>query len=128
RAVDPALGRLLDALSPFAEALPPDSDHASVVRVARRNFEKAIKVSADYVARASALGSASYDAWTRARPANDFAAMVPFLEQMLELRRQYADFFTPYDHIADPLIDDFDEGMTTAAIRALFAQLREQLV
>ena len=57
---------------------------------------------ADFVARASAHGSASYDAWTRARPANDFAAMRPFLERALDLSREYAGFFAPYDHIADP--------------------------
>jgi carboxypeptidase Taq len=117
RAVDPALGRLIDDLTAFAESRPADDDDACLIRVARRNFEKAIKVPADYVARASETGSVSYDAWTRARPANDFASMVPHLERILELRRQYAAFFAPYDHMADPLIDDLDEGMTTATIR-----------
>ena len=84
------------------------------IRVVRRDFEKAIKVPADHVARANAHGSASYDAWTRARPANDFAAMIPHLEKTLDLSREYAGFFAPYNHIADPMIDDADEGMTTA--------------
>src|SRR5437899_12186836 len=80
QSVDPALGNLIDALEPWADTCPEDSDDASLVRVARRDFEKAIKVPPDYVARANAHGSASYDAWTRARPANDFAATVPSLE------------------------------------------------
>ena len=126
--VDPALGRLLDALASFAERLSPDSDDASLIRVARRDFEKALKVPPDHVARASALGSAAYDAWTRARPANDFATMLPFLEQAVELGREYANFFAPYDHVADPLIDDADEGMTTRSLRDLFRGLREELV
>ena len=128
RLVDPALGRLIDALTPYADRLSPDSDDASLVRVARRDFEKAIKVPSEHIARAKDLCSASYDAWTRARPANDFAAMVPFLEQILELSREYAEFFAPYQHIADPLIDDADEGMTTAAVHAVFAELRRELV
>jgi carboxypeptidase Taq len=128
RLVDPALGKLLDALMPYGESLPYDSDEASLIRVARRDFEKAIKVPADYVARASAFGSASYDAWTRARPANDFATMLPHLEQALDLSREYAGFFAPYDHVADPLIDDMDQGTTTASIRALFSALRGELV
>jgi carboxypeptidase Taq len=128
KSVDPSLGRLLDALAPHADSLPPDSDAASLIRVARRDFEKAIRVPAEYVARASAAGSASYDAWTRARPANDFAAMRPFLEQTLELSREYAGFFAPWQHIADPLIDDNDEGMTAAQVRALFTDLRRELV
>jgi carboxypeptidase Taq len=128
KSVDPQLGKLLDALEPHAGRLPQDSDDASLIRVARRDFEKAIKVPAEYVARASAFGSTSYDAWTRARPANDFATMRPFLEMGVDLGREYAGFFAPYANIADPLIDGADEGMTTASIRSLFAALREALV
>lgn len=128
QSVDPALGRLLDELEPYGDGLPYDSDDASLIRVARRDFEKAIKVPPEYVARANALGSASYDAWTRARPANDFAAMIPFLEKALDLSREYAGFFAPYEHVLDPHIDDADEGMTTALIRTLFAELRSELV
>jgi carboxypeptidase Taq len=127
RLVDAAVGKLLDALQSYSDALAPDADDASLLRVVRRDFEKAIKVPPEYVARANAHAAASYDAWTRARPANDFAAMLPFLEQTLDLSREYAGFFVPYDHIADPLIDDADEGMTTAAIGALFSQLRGEL-
>jgi carboxypeptidase Taq len=127
KAVDPALGRLLEALQPYADTLPYGSDDASLIRVAQRDFERAVKVPAEYVARASALGSASYDAWTRARPASDFAAMLPFLNRALDLSREYAEFFAPYDHIADPLIDAADQGMTTALVGALFADLKSEL-
>jgi carboxypeptidase Taq len=126
--VDPALGRLIDDLAPYAESLPPDADDARLIRVVRRDFDKAIKVPADYVARANAHGSASYNAWTRARPANDVATMIPYLEKTIELSREYAGFFGRCDHIADPMIDDADEGMTTASVRALFAELRRELV
>ncbi len=125
--IDPSLGKLLDRLASHADGLPPDSDEASLIRVARRDFEKAIKIPPDHIARANALGSVSYDAWTRARPANDFAVMLPFLQQALDLSRAYAGFFAPYAHVADPLIDNADEGMTTASIRELFAELRSEL-
>ena len=128
RSIDPALGKLIDALTPHAERLPPDSDDAALVRVARRDFQKAIKVPAEWVERSNKHGSASYDAWTRARPANDFATMRPYLEKTLELSREYAGFYAPYDRIADPLIDDADHGMTTALIQKLFAELRRELV
>jgi len=126
--IAPALGRLLDQLQPYADSLPPDSDDACLIRVTRRDFEKAIKVPADFVARWSAHGSASYDAWTRARPADDFATMRPLLERTLDFSRRFAEFFAPYAHIADPLIDGPDEGMTTAKVQALFAELRAVLV
>jgi carboxypeptidase Taq len=126
--IDPALGKLLDSLAPYAERLPYDCDDASLVRIVRRDFDKATKVPAEFVARWSAFGSASYDAWTRARPANDFASMRPLLEKALDFSRQYANFFAPYKHIADPLIDGPDQGMTTASVLALFKKLRAALV
>jgi carboxypeptidase Taq len=85
-------------------------------------------VPAEYVARANAHASASYQAWTQARPANDFKTMVPYLEKTLDLSREYSSFFAPNKHIADPHIDDADEGMTTASIKKLFGELRRGLV
>src|SRR5215470_6052526 len=81
KSIDPALGRLLDALVPHSEKLPYDSDDASIIRVAQRDFDKAIRIPSAYVERAAAHNSASYTAWTKARPANDFAAVQPYLEK-----------------------------------------------
>ena len=128
KSVDPGLGKLLDELEPYAGSLPHDSNEASLIRVARREFEKAIKIPSNYVARASEFGCASYDAWTRARSTNDFASMQPFLEKAVDLSREYADYFAPFNHVADPLIDDADEGMTTASMCTLFAELRKEIV
>lgn len=128
KSVDPTLGKLLDDLAPHAEGLPYDSDEASLIRVARRDFEKAIKLPSSYVARASEHSSASYDAWIRARPANDFANMIPFLEKSVDLSREYSGYFAPYQHVADPLIDAAEEGMTAASIRSLFEGLSSELI
>ena len=128
RATDPRIGRLLDELQPWAEKLPYDSDDASLLRVARRDFERALKVPPEWVAKASQVGSDAYVAWTQARPANDFKRMQPHLEQILDLSRQLADFFPGYEHIADPLIDFSDQGMKASSIQALFAELRKELV
>jgi carboxypeptidase Taq len=128
RFTDAAVGKLLDGLMVHAKSLPEDSDDACLIRVVRRQYDKAVKVPAEFVSRREEVASASYDAWTRARPANDFAAMRPFLERMLDFSREYARYLGPYDHIADPLIDDLDDGMTVASVRALFDALRAELV
>jgi carboxypeptidase Taq len=128
KSTEPALGRLLDALEPHHEKLPHDSDEASLIRVARRDFEKAIRVPSEYVERASAHNCASFAAWIKARPANDFAAMRAYLERNVELNREYASYFAPYRRVTDPMIDDYDAGMTTASVEELFAALRRELV
>ena len=125
---DPAIGRLLEALQPYEESLPYDADEAALIRETRREYEKAIKVPPAFVAQLYSHMAASYEVWARARPANHFAATRPYLEKTLELSRQLAEFFPGYQHIADPLIDFSDRGMTTATVRNLFAELRTQLV
>jgi carboxypeptidase Taq len=128
RRTDAELGRLIDQLLPYAQSLPPDSDEAALIRVTARDFRKAIRVPTGFVERLSAHSSASYDAWTRARQNNDFAAMRPLLETTLDLSCEYAEFFAPYQHVIDPLIDDADEGMTCASVRSLLSELRAALL
>ena len=125
---DPVIGQLLDDLASYEQSLPFDSDEASLIRVTRREYERAVKVPPAFLAEFSSHTAASYAAWTAARPANDFAAVQPMLEKTLDLSRQYAGFFPGYDHIADPLIDISDYGMKAATVRELFAELRERLV
>ena len=125
---DPAVGRLLDDLTPYGESLPYDSDNASLLRVTRREYERMIKVPPEYLSEFYAHTAASYQAWSEARPLNDFQKVQPYLEKNLDLSRRYGDFFPGYAHIADPLIDLSDFGMQAASVRSLFAQLREQLV
>ena len=125
---DPTLGNLLDDLQPLAASLPYDADDASLIRVTRRDYEKAVKVPASFVAQFSEHTAAAYEVWARARPANDFAAVQPFLEKTLDLSRQLAGFFPGAAHVADPLIDFADHGMTVATIQPLFARLRTELV
>ena len=125
---DPAVGKLLDDLRPYEQSLPDDADEASLIRITRRLYERDVKVPSSFMAEYSRHATASYEAWAKARPADDFGAVQPYLEKTLDLSRQYADFFPGYEHIADPLIEMSDYGMTAATIRDLFADLREQLV
>ena len=128
KSIDPALGRLLDDLRPYEESLPYDSDDASLIRVARREYERDIMVPPQFMAEFHEHLSKSYNAWVAARPANNFKALEPLLERSVDLCRQLADFFPGYEHIADPLIDFADYGMKTTTLRGLFAHLRRELI
>ncbi len=124
----PQIGRLLDQLRPYEESLPYESDEASLIRVTRREYERKVKVPADFVARFSAHTAETYDAWTTAKPANDWPRMMPLLEKTLDLSREYSNYFPGSEHPADPLIDLQDFGMKASSLRKLFAELRAQLV
>ncbi len=125
---DETVGKLLDDLRPYEESQPYDSDDASLIRVTRRQYERLVKMPSSFVSAFNSHAAMSYQAWIEARPANDFAGVVPMLEKTLDLSRQYADYFPGYDHIADPLIDGSDFGMKAASVRTVFGELRDQLV
>jgi carboxypeptidase Taq len=70
--------------------------------------------------------SVAHQVWQKARKENDFASFQPTLEKIVELRQRYADFFAPYEHVYDPLIDDFEPGLKTQDVQAIFAMVRPQ--
>ncbi len=125
---DPEIGRLLDTLEPVTADLPYESDAASLVRITRQDFERATRIPPQLMSQFAEHSAAAYQVWTTARPENDFAAVRPYLEKTVDLSRQIADCFPGYDHIADPLIDFIDQGMRAESVRALFADLRAEIV
>lgn len=125
---DERVGYWLDDLSAYEASLPYDSDEASLLRVARREYKRSTRVPAEFVSRRTQTAALSYNQWVRARPDSDFDAVAPWLERILDLSREYASFFPETAHPADALIDSHDPGMSAADIRRVFTELRGQLV
>jgi carboxypeptidase Taq len=127
RFVDDEVGRLLERLRPLEESLPYDSDDASLVRVTRRDWEKARRVPtalAEERTRAAALGQ---QAWVEARRNDDYAAFLPYLRTNLELAHRYAELFEPKDALYTALLDGYERDMTTTEVREVFDVLRPAL-
>ena len=104
------------------DGLPYESDEASLVRVTRREWEKARRVPAELRAEITRNASVAEHAWVEARERSDYAAYLPYLERSVELKRRYAECFEGFDgfeHVYDPLLDDFEPGMTTAEVGAV---------
>jgi carboxypeptidase Taq len=122
------IGQLLEELEPYRESLPYDSDEASLIRVTRRDYEKARRVPSDLRAETTRAGAIALPAWIEAREKSDFSIFLPYLEKNVDLQRQYIACFEKADHDYDVLLDDFDEGMTTAEVRAVFDELKAELI
>ena len=125
--VHPRVGELLESLRDLESESDPDGFEAALIRVARRDYEKAARIPTEFEARFSEHCALAYETWTRARPANDWNLIRPMLEKTLDLSRELSSF-SPHEHPADPLIDDSDPGFSAAQIAELFAQLRAELV
>lgn len=126
--VAPELGELLEELAPYEEEYGDDSFEASLVRVARRDYDKAVRVPSELGAELMRAGSLGYHAWLQAREQQDFALVLPQLEHNLDLRRQYVACFEPQGDPYDIVLDDYEPGVKTAEVEAIFAQLKAALV
>jgi carboxypeptidase Taq len=121
-------GALLEAAAADLNGAPPDSDDASLVRVVRRDYDKARRVPSELTAELAHAASVGQEAWIMARADSNFEAFRPFLERNLELTREYVACFDTFACPYDALLDDYDPLMTTAEVAALFSELRDQLM
>ncbi|MFZ6027428.1 MAG: carboxypeptidase M32 [Chloroflexota bacterium] len=123
----PEVGALLETLKQ-EESASPDSDEARLVKVTTRNYEKATRVPPEFVAELAKVTTLAHEAWVKARAETDFAVFRPHLEKIVALTRRYIGFFPPAEHPYDVLLDDYEPGMKTADVQAIFTALRPQQV
>src|SRR5436190_12886894 len=71
--VSAEIGRLLEALRPYEEQQPYESDEASPIRMTRRDWEKERRVPTELSAEITRAGAMAYEAWVEARRNSDFA-------------------------------------------------------
>ena len=122
------IGRLLETLEGIAPELDPESDDPRLIAVTARDYQKAVRVPADFVAEHAKAVSAAQHAWIEARSRSDYPAFAPHLERLIDLKRRYIGFFPSRAHPYDTLLDEFEPGITTADVQAIFATLRPRQV
>jgi carboxypeptidase Taq len=128
--IDDEIGALLEELRPYEEGLDSDSDEARLIRVTRHDYEKAKRVPPDLRAEMTKTGAIALAAWVEAREKSDFSIFLPHLRKNVDLQHRYIDCFEGlgYDSAYDVLLDDFDEGLKTEAVREVFDELKRELI
>jgi carboxypeptidase Taq len=122
---DDAIGKLIDASDSYVATKPADSFEAALHRLARREWTKARQVPTELASELVEAGAAGYNAWLTARPNNDFASFLPFLEKNIELKHRYIECFKDHTGPAyDLLLDDFEEGLTGDEVTPIFDRLK----
>src|SRR5512139_3090489 len=122
------VGRLIEDLKQEFAGADPDSDEASLTRVTARDYDKARRVPPEFIQEQAIDSSKAFEAWVEARSKSDFSIFQPHLEKVVELVQRYISFFPPADHPYDTLLDDYEPGMKTADVRAIFDGLRPKQV
>jgi carboxypeptidase Taq len=124
RATAAAIGEWLEELA--AQQL--DELNGDIVRLARRDWERARKVPTELAAERSRAHAEGQESWRLARQNDDFAAFAPALQRNVELAREYGRCLAGGDgDLYGALLDDYDYGLQTQQLRRLFSTLAEEL-
>lgn len=111
------------------EKASPESDiDVDLVRVVRRDIDKATKVPSSLIAEMAEASGRSKSAWQKARGTNDFSLFAPHLERILELAIRHAEALGYEETLYDALLDQYEEGMTTRQVQDVFDEVKTELV
>jgi carboxypeptidase Taq len=99
-----------------------------IVRLARRDWERARRVPLELAAERARAHAEAQELWQRAREEDDYASFAPALQRNVELARAYGEHLAGSPEGAyEGLLGDFDYGLKPVELRRLFAELAEQL-
>ncbi|MDR2499818.1 MAG: carboxypeptidase M32 [Treponema sp.] len=132
RAADPEAGRLLRELGSETGnpggggGLPPVE--RDFLKVLRRAYDRAALLPQEFVEAAARAEGLSLAAWVEARRNNDFAALMPHLQTMVDMARKKAAYWGFQGaEVYDALLDCYEPGFPAAELVRHFGILRERL-
>ena len=105
-----------------------DEPTRSLLREVWRDFSRARKLPSDFVVRLSRECSLAQQVWTEAKEKNAFSKFLPNLRIVLALKQQEAEYLGYRDSPYNALLDVYEPDCTIAALRPLFARIKERLV
>jgi carboxypeptidase Taq len=128
RATSDETARLLERAESEVAGLAYDSDEASLVRVARRDFEESVRIPAELVVELAKARTHARPVWQEARRAGDWSLFAPRMQVTVDLSRRLAEALGYEDRPHDALVRLNEPGMTTARLEVLFAELKAAIV
>lgn len=125
-ATAPELGQLLEQLHTKRRYL--SENEVANVCLSLDQYRRSQKLSADFVRRLATAKTNAFQAWLKARDANDFKHYQPALQQIVALMREQAELWGYEAHPYDALLHEYERGSTVAELDQLFAAVRQELV
>jgi carboxypeptidase Taq len=121
---DEEVGELLDELEPTDLS----DEQAAVVREVRREYERAVRVPNELVREISQTSSEALSAWEEAKADDDFEAFAPYLDRLVELKREYAEHIDPDREAYAVLFEEYEPCLPLEQAETILEELKETLV
>jgi carboxypeptidase Taq len=120
--------RLLEDAEKEVAGKAYDSDEASMIRIAKQDYEDATKLPNDFVAKRTREVSLAHHTWVEARVKSDFSIFRDALKRIIDLTLQESEYIGYKEHPYDALLSKYERGISTAEVAAIFAAHRPALV
>ena len=100
---------------------------SAMLREAKKEHKKAVKVPPDLIEEIAKTATLGHKAWEKARAKNQFSIFQPYLSEIINLQKQYADYLDLYPNRYDNLLDEYEPGATSEWLTSLFDRLKSEL-
>ncbi|HET7322969.1 MAG TPA: carboxypeptidase M32, partial [Halococcus sp.] len=118
------MGEALDA----AESADLGEKETAVVREIRRQYERSARVPTELVEEISRTTSEALPVWKEARAEDDFSKFAPILEDLIDLKCEYADAIDSSRPPYEVLFEDYEPYLGLDTAERILERLREELV
>jgi carboxypeptidase Taq len=128
RASAAEIGDWLDEIEAAALTAELEELDRDVVRLARRDWERARRVPEELAAERARAEADGQESWQLARANDDFVSFIPALQRNVELARAYGECVAQDGESRyEGLLGDFDFGLRTQELRRVFGALAREL-
>ena len=93
----------------------------------RWSYDRAVKLSPEFIEEAERVRSHAMSAWAESRKTNDFNIFAPYLEKIIKINQMKAESYGYSEHPYDALIEGYERGSKTKNIKQLFDRLKPEL-
>lgn len=128
KATSEEAGKVIYDLVAEIPDLDSDDELAREVKLTKKAYDRETKIPKELVIESAILGAQAHSAWLEAKQTNNYAKFEPFLKKTLDLNLRIVDFFKPFDHPYDVLLDIYEPGMKKVEVQAIFDALRPRQV
>jgi carboxypeptidase Taq len=112
----------------LAASKAPDAVGEAQLRQIRRSYARTMKVPAKLAEEIATTMSLAQGVWAECRAKEDVLGFLPTLRKVVDLKRAEGAALAAEGDPYDALVDDYEPGMTGAAIAAMFDAMRPRLV
>jgi carboxypeptidase Taq len=121
------IGSLLDTLQGYAESLPEEDNDRCLIERTKYHWDRARRIPTELAGELAGFEATHVPIWLEARKQQDFTIFAPSLQKGIDLQRRLIDCFDATESPYDVLLEEYQIGMTTKEVKALFDNVRAGL-